>query len=720
MPATQDNFEFIIVGDRKVPFDGYVSTDDPTNSAPNVLVRGSQNVYKSLSQQVINRCGLLRRGAGDPSENGVITDFVWYDSTARTIPVRVLADGKVQFESDAVTPGTFVWYTLQTTVDHTRYIFSPWWDDTEQKDLLTMVNGSPNIYAWSGGIATIASVGTQANGINPAGLTIDVGGVGITEGSTFEITGGGGSGAIFEATTVVAGVITVITLLNPGSGYSTGVALATTIVSGTTGGDPTVNVASLANYGTITKAGTETWLEEGFIQGQSINVNGVSMIASYGLDSTTLVTTGNPAAAPVGSIVYSEIVTTTNAIGAGYSIDFSIVNNNQLIIGSYSSRIVYGSYQADYTNFTPTGSLEANLVGNPFILTLDDTARGLAVRNGNLQISAGLSNWYEIVIDKVQIPNSDAAVYLQAINVNKKPGANLSAALGQEFIANVGDDVYYVALDHQIYVYGSFTNQFSSRFPALSQAIRDELTDEDFTGGSFRTYNDAMYLTSITSGKTYTYSARQYVDANGNIVAERLWYPPQLWNISRISVIDGVLFGASSENPQYYQLFDTGQFHDDTPTTDVAPYECVARWSYWQDQDRTKLLDLDKIYVEGYLAENSPLSITLRLDYLGSTETLTGVISALEDNPTLFTDEGVVPIGGGVGDHLIGGGGLDEFGNPDLPKFRVIMPFERFNVFEYQFELYSYTEDSQWRILALGSNASEVVNKPVFLLKTSL
>ncbi len=483
--------------------------------------------------------------------------------------------------------------------------------------------------------------------------------------------------------------------------------------------NPTCDIDTVVNGFTITKPGTTSWFEVGFATSGSIIVEGNTFTYSALLNSeasTTLYVSEDTSGLTIGAIAYQSLITTPNAIGTTYNIDFSIVNNNQLIIGSYASRIVYASYQLDYTNFTPTGSMEANLVGNPFILTLDDTVKGLAVRNGNLQVSAGLSDWYDIVIDKVQIPNSDAAAYLQAINVNKKPGAVLSAALGQEFIANVGDDIYYVAQDHQIYIYGSFTNQFSTRFPALSQAIRDELSQEDFTGGSFRTINDAQYLTSITSGKTYTYSARQFVDSNGNIVAERLWYPPQVWNISRVSVIDGVIFGASSENPQYYQLFDTGQFHDDTPTEDVAPYECIARWAYWNFDDRTVLGDLSKLYVEGYIAENSPLKARMRLNYLASTEVQEDVISSMEVNPYLFTDAGCIPIGGGeIGGAMIGGAGLDEFGNPNLPKFRSITTYQRKNVFEYQFELYSFDLDSQWKVLAIGTNGSLVLPKPMFL-----
>lgn len=759
----EDNYDFTLVGQEGKEFGGYVSTNDPTDEAPNLLVRGSKNVYKNLSQRIQNRCGMKRWGAGDDTDDGVVSSYEWYDSLGRTFPFRVLQSGKLQFESEIESPGTPTWYDLYTDADHTRYCFAPWWDNAQQKDLLLMVKGDNDIISWSGGV--VAGVGDFESDIAftmeaGSGYTNTISFNNISEklaiGELYDGTFGfvlhenpvDGDNFAITFTGTPNGNLTVIFQNSPTPDSPN----AARITIGATKEDTLDNLLDFfANPGTanamhnmITDAdtitaignqtfatattleveGTRTWLEAGFLQptadvpNPTITSNGLTFSYDMLVDRYML-NVDTTSGLPSGITWQTPIVTEdTPTDSVNFSNDFCIVNNNQFIVGSYSSRLIYGSKDDDYTDFTPVDpASEADLVGYPFILTLDDTGKGFAVRQGNLQVSAGLQDWYEVIIEGVQLNfATDQVNEIQKITVNKKPGAVLSAALGQEFIVNNGDDIYYVAQDHQIYVYGAFTNQFSQRFPMLSQQIRDELSEADLTGGALRSVVDELYLTAPVEGLTYIYSARQYVDDSGNIQAERLWYAPMDWNISRIAVIDGVKYGASAENPQYYQLFDTGIFHDETPTDATAPYECKARWAYWNFGDRSRQGKVKRIYIEGYISANSDLSLTTLLDYLGSTDSVTDVISSLDVNPRLYTDDGVIPIGSGhVGGDTIGGGGLDEFGNPSLPKFRAINVLTMKDVFEYQFELSSFSKDSRWEILCIGTNGKEVINKPTFL-----
>lgn len=721
MTARADDFNFRLVGPYDEPFGGYVSTNDPTNMAPNLLTRGSKNTYKNLSQRIQIREGRKRRGTGDPTEDGIKSAYDWYDSLGRTFPVRVLASGKLQFESDIVTAGTYVWYTIYTDADHTRYCFAPWWDNDQQKDLLTMVKGDHDILVWSGGIAIGGTSGTSSAAASVNTTVFSNAGTGYQIGDLVSI--GNGTSAVVEITAIGGGgAASQIRLNNGGFGFSATGDSATTAIKGT-GSGLIVNVTALSAVTTLTTSDGQDWARKGFLtQGQDglisrsviiggteYTYNGISGSTMYGLSDATL---------GAGAVVFQAPIITTDTPSADFVNDFNIVNGNQLIIGSYTSRAVYASDDTNYTTFGNGGTQP----GSAFMLTLDNVGRGFAVRQGSLQVSAGTADWYEVTITTNYVTFSNSATQVQNIAVSKKPGAPLSAALGQEFIVNVGDDVYYVAQDHQLYVYGSFTNQFNQRFPMLSQDIRDELSDADMTGGALAAVTDSLYLTVPVSGQTFIYSARQFVDASGNIQAERLWYAPQIWNISRISVIDGVIYGTSSENPQYYQLFNTGQYYDDTPTTSKAPYEGVARFTYWnfsgKDGTRATLGDLSKLFFEGYIDPNSELSVTMRLNYQGATEELTEVISGLSNNPVLYSSAGVVPIGTGkVGDELIGGGGPDEFGGAAFPKFRVIPTFKKFEVFEYQFELYSFSSGSRWELIAVGSNGSAVINNPVVIQK---
>lgn len=153
-------FNFDLVGNKESPFLGYNSANDKTNIVKNMLVRGSQNVYKKLSGTIAVRPGLKRRGTADTTEAGVKSSFEWNTSWAQLRIVRV-ADGKFQVESDIVTSGTYVWYNLQTSVTLTAYVFDTWWDNTAKKDKLLFVRGDTNIYAWDGGIALISSTSSN-------------------------------------------------------------------------------------------------------------------------------------------------------------------------------------------------------------------------------------------------------------------------------------------------------------------------------------------------------------------------------------------------------------------------------------------------------------------------------------------------------------------------------------------------------------------------------
>ena len=146
-----DNFEMI----NLASFKGYASTYDPTNSPKDVLIRGSQNVYKSSNGTIVSRCGRkLYDVTVDSTLAGVKSAFVWNTSIGKTYPIRI-ANAKLQVYSNVT--GSYVWYDLLTAMSTTRGVFDPIWDGLDKKDKLVFVIGDNNIYDWSGGITLILS-----------------------------------------------------------------------------------------------------------------------------------------------------------------------------------------------------------------------------------------------------------------------------------------------------------------------------------------------------------------------------------------------------------------------------------------------------------------------------------------------------------------------------------------------------------------------------------
>lgn len=149
-----DDFNFKLIGG----FKGYNSTVDKTILDPGWAVLGSKNVYKKRSGTWAVRSGLKHWSseARDATEAGVVSEYVWGTSLGEERPLRV-ANSKLQVFWDD--NGT--WYDLITSLTLTAFSFAKWWDATEKKDRLIMVNNDDDILHWSGGITKLLSSTTN-------------------------------------------------------------------------------------------------------------------------------------------------------------------------------------------------------------------------------------------------------------------------------------------------------------------------------------------------------------------------------------------------------------------------------------------------------------------------------------------------------------------------------------------------------------------------------
>lgn len=613
------DYEFSLVGQEGRPFLGYVSSVDRTNLSPQNLVKGSKNMIKKLSGTWANRWGLKRRGSADSTIAAIASAYVWNTSLGNTIPLRVVNYGgsssKLQFESDIVTSGTYVWYDLMTSLSLTRFVFDTWWNNTLKKDQLLMVNGSDDMFMWSGGIGVIVS--TTVNTI------------------------------VFSS--------------------------------------------SAAALGFQTSGGT-------------VKINGNTYTYS-GITSATLTgVAGDPTGEAAGSVVYAAVVTTSNTPAADFAADYLKVVNNQVYVGSYSSRLVYISSNTDYTSYTP-----GTTPGAGDLITMDATGKGIGVRLGKAHLFAGTS--YLHIVEFTQI--TVGSTLTRQTTAPRQDLATLQSALAHEFIDTVGDSIVYLSQEHQVTIFGIFRNITQPKYPTLSLAVRDELQAEDFTGGQLICSDEFIFVTAPVSGLTYMHQTRERIDPYGNIIAERLWHPPQVWSISRISIIDGVLFGNSNANPQLYQLFDTSQWHDDSPnladdgiTYENLPYYSVMRVAYMNNDRRQGLTVLDKVYWEGYMTQGTNLNAFVLFEYQGSKSIQGPVINSILSPAQFFTGASSPSIGdSSLGDNPLGDGIIEDPSDQEfLPKFRAITNLNPVNCFEYEIIAYSNELDCRWEMLCLGTN----------------
>lgn len=698
-----DSYEFELVGADNTPFKGYVSSVDPTNITPQVAVRGSKNVYKKNTGNFANRPGLKRRGTADGALAPVKSSYEWYTSLGNTIPLRV-ANGNLQFESDIADGATLVWYTLLAGITFTRYVFDTWWSQPAAKDILMMVRGDNTLETWSGGIALVASATAPVAGtiqtatLNAAGNLYKIGD------TLTPITGN--ADAVFTVTaTDVNGHVTGIQLKNPGTGYSNQTNIATTTNS-LQGTGATIDITAVQSAGTITISGTKFWAQMGFDSSGSIIINGNTYSYSGGTDGLTLYgVTTDPSGEPAGSVAFQTINTNTNFPFTGFTADFIKVIGNRLHVGSYTSREIPISDSASYTNFTVPSP---RVAGSAELLILDNTAKGITVSKGNAFITAGLKDWYEISYSALTVGTTATEV----TSVDKKPTAELSAALAHEFIDTVGDDIIYLDQQNQLRQLGTFRNLNQPKYPSLSIEIEDELRNETFvdgmTAGHVRAVGDFIYMTSPISGRTYLRQTRETVDEVGNVVAERFWHPPQVWSAARMAVIGGTTFVHSNANPQIYQVWDTMQWHDDSPSDEPLSYTSVLLTGYRSMGRRQGMWWLNKLYVEGYMTQGTQLDALIYYDYQGSRGLLNLNINSVKSPAKFFSGNDAPSLGDdSLGDNPLGDG-LNELeqDQQDLPKFRAIPIVNPVNVFEFAIAIYSQNVDDRWEIECFGTNVS--------------
>lgn len=596
---------------------GYNSTRDKTNVAENVYVRGSQNIYKTLSGTLAVRPGQKRRGAVSTTIAAVNSEYVWQTSWGATYPVWV-TNSTLQVEIGGV------WYTLLSSLTKTRYVFDKWWDNVEKKDRLLFVKGDADIQHWSGGVANVLS----------------------------------------------------------------------------------------STLNTITKTGTGSWQAAGFSTTageKKIMIAGTEYTYTGGEATTTLTgVSPDPSAIPTTTIAIQSVITTANTPVAGFLIDFIKVINNQAYLGSYTSRLCYISKNTDFKNYTvPT----PRAPGDPELLTLDDTLKGIGVRQGKAHIGVGVGSWAVVAFKDITV----GSTLTQVTNVDVKPVSALQGLYGHEFVDTVGDNLVYLAQDNQVRMFGDFNNAFTPKYPSISQQIATELSEQNFAAGALKCIGEFTYLTAPNSGKVYLYQVRETVDVSGQTVSERMWHSPFIWNVTRIDEIDGVVHGFSNSNPQVYELWDTDQWYDDCPAEEQLPYRCVLALSYRTGGRRQGLQVFDKVFSEGYIQTGTPLNVIVNYNYEGVTKQIEAVVNS--DALPAYT---FAPIDASLGDSSLGDEPLGDgtVGDTEfVPKFKVINSLAQVDCFEYQPVFYSDAANARWEILAVATNARQVTKEnAVFII----
>jgi len=141
-------------------FLGYRAKTDITALPPGVLVSPSQNVLTNDADRVGIRQGYTLDGDANTALTPIRSSYDWKSSTGHERNLRFYDD---ELEYRYVDADDVVTYRrLKDGFSTTALLqFAEFWDTTEKIDVLLFVDGSSNIYEWSGAVGTIASAGTN-------------------------------------------------------------------------------------------------------------------------------------------------------------------------------------------------------------------------------------------------------------------------------------------------------------------------------------------------------------------------------------------------------------------------------------------------------------------------------------------------------------------------------------------------------------------------------
>jgi hypothetical protein len=512
------------------------------------------------------------------------------------------------------------------------------------------------------------------------------------------------------------GTITVDSVLTDtvfNSGTSTTTTTTTLVVSGGWAtdlwNDFYIHITSGASVGKISKitATTSTQVTFGAIAGLTGNPTyeirqiayndssnmtiriGTTDVAYTGFGTTTTFTgcTNTPAASDDAAVAQAVEEFPENPRG-----NVLLVHNTRMFVtGSKGNRIqkgaestVFYSAIADATDFTFSSPRTADEGG-----TIDTPEGG----GGVIGLGTQEDTIYILKRNLVKTltftqDTNDLPTILPLIN---SPQVGPESAQG---VFKMDNFLMYASSEGAIKSVGRLKEiDYVQRFQ-ISDPIRSLVGTFSFTNAAGIFYKQKAYISAQQSGGTFNDVVLVY-DAE-----KEAWDAPSVgWLASHWTIYNGELYYGSSTGPEVYKVEVDSRYDDND-----APYECVARFAYSNYGAPAVQKEFQKFFLEGYIAENTTISIVLRYNYLGRQETKTMELAGT-DEAYMLSDFDYSALGTGLlGVDPLGAVLGDEDATSDLQKFRVYFPIGVTPFYEMSVEVSSNEAGAIWEILRYGTD----------------
>lgn len=470
-----------------------------------------------------------------------------------------------------------------------------------------------------------------------------------------------------------------------------------------------ITTLASATSNTLTKNGTKTWAQSGFLTAgtRKVLINGTLYTYTGGETTTTLTgVTGDPSSEALSSVVSQSVDTQDNEPADTRTNDFIMEFENQIYLGSDDDNLVYISKNSDYKDFSES---TPRLAGEGATLTLDNPCVGLGVLSKIPVIFAGKSSLYTVEFTDIEI----GTTLSEQIKIKKlKTGSN-QGAYNQESIVPLGDSLVYLSNEPALRTLDSISGVETPQLRTLSNPIKPDFDAETWTNANAIWHRNRYILSAPSSSKLYIL---EYVEtADGTL--KRFWQAPQILPVRCLAVIDQTLYGHSNGVPETYLLFNgtSDRVYSGMAVADKLPISAIAKFSYRVYGDRANLKSHDEFYVEGNIAgSTNDLKLTLGYDFGGSTQetefTIDGTDEDILYSSLLETSLGQQPLGS----QPLGGSVQDA---PDLSRFRIVFEMPKEDYHELQETYSSNGADKSWEIISAGGNTEMSKNRNTIIRK---
>lgn len=275
-------------------------------------------------------------------------------------------------------------------------------------------------------------------------------------------------------------------------------------------------------------------------------------------------------------------------------------------------------------------------------------------------------------------------------------------------VFNIDNQLFFVSPTGGVKSVGRVANFDFQQALQLSDGIVSFVKTLDFTEASGVFHKQKAYIAAKTSGATTNDVVLVYN------AQKKAWEAPIIgWNVADWAIYNNELHFGSSNNPEVIKV-ELDDVYDDLGN----PFEALARFSYNNYGAAENPKDFQTLFMEGYISENTTITIKLRYNYLGTLETKETTLSGTDEDYMISNFDFNT-----LGSHALGlnplGGVVTEDTPNDLQKFRVYFQTTKTPFYELSIEVSSDEEGSRWEILRFATDAQLLPN-PITKLRKAL